>query len=350
MRSRVGDLHVPRQPDLLERPDRPPAHVHLAGAQAVDRRAGEGVVVVVPALAERRQRHDPVVAALVLGLVGPAAERVAHGVHAPRHVVEQEDPYEAAPHHPGQAALPRGVDRVADGERDPQGQDHPQHVEAVERPDERVVVQVAPVAPAALHALGGHEPAHVRVEEAGEAPEHAVAPVRRVGVPLAVGERVVLAVVGHPLGHGALDRHGAQDREGRANRRVRLERPVGEQAVEPHRDAEAAQRVERRQHDHVHGADGGLPQQAHRGEHAEGRHHHRDEGDDAARDARARSDRGDRRTSDGELGHVAGTPVRWMAWSVAGGAGRGPSSVYGPDPYTDEVEARQGHPDRGRRP
>ena len=37
--------------------------------------------------------------------------------------------------------------------------------------------------------------------------------VRRVGVALAVGQRVVLAVVGHPLRHRALQRHRAQDRE-----------------------------------------------------------------------------------------------------------------------------------------
>ena len=61
---------------------------------------------------------------------------------------------------------------------------------------------------------------------------HAVTDVRRVRIPLPIGELVVRAVVGHPGDHGALDRHRIEDREDVADRRPRLERPMREQAVE----------------------------------------------------------------------------------------------------------------------
>ena len=139
----------------------------------------------------------------------------------------------------------------------------------------------------------------------------------------------MLAVVGHPLGHGPLDRHGAQDRERRADRRVRLEAAVGEQRWKP-TVIPSRRRVEADEQDHVHRADGDAPQQAHRGEDAERRHHHRDEGDDAARDARARSRVATvaRRTVSSVTLRVSGSVE---AWSTVGRRGRSPSSVYGPD-------------------
>ena len=53
----------------------------------------------------------------------------------------------------------------------------------------------------------------VRVEQAAQraAPAAAVVDVRAVRVALAVGEGVVLAVVGDPRDDGALDRGGAED-------------------------------------------------------------------------------------------------------------------------------------------
>ena len=61
----VGNLHVPDEPEPLEPADDPPRDVELAAVEAVPRGRGEGVVVVVPALAEDEQRDEPVVAGLV---------------------------------------------------------------------------------------------------------------------------------------------------------------------------------------------------------------------------------------------------------------------------------------------
>ena len=58
----LGDLDVPGQAEGLQHADANPVDVELVPGQAVARRRRVGVVVVVPALAERQQRHPPVVA------------------------------------------------------------------------------------------------------------------------------------------------------------------------------------------------------------------------------------------------------------------------------------------------
>ena len=87
--------------------------------------------------------------------------------------------------------------------------------------------------------MGAEQPPHMRVPQARHhSPQaRAVAGVGAMGVALLVGERVVLAVVGHPVDHRPLQRHRAQHGERVAQRVVGLEGAVGEQAVEAHRDA-----------------------------------------------------------------------------------------------------------------
>ena len=63
----------------------------------------EGVVVVVPRLAEGDPGEPPDVARLVLDAEAARAEEVADGVDRPGDVVEQEDPDQAAPEHRLQA-------------------------------------------------------------------------------------------------------------------------------------------------------------------------------------------------------------------------------------------------------
>ena len=69
-------------------------------------------------------------------------------------------------------------------------------------------------------------------------------PPGRVRVALAVGERVVLAVIGDPADDRALDGQRAGDRERDPQRPVRLERAVREVAVEADGDAEPGDHVE----------------------------------------------------------------------------------------------------------
>src|SRR5689334_286893 len=78
--GRIGPVHVPDEAQAGEQSDEQPGGVGLAPAEAVQRHRRERVVVVVPALAEREQRHEEVVPARVAGLEGPRAHAVADRV------------------------------------------------------------------------------------------------------------------------------------------------------------------------------------------------------------------------------------------------------------------------------
>src|SRR5262249_39713058 len=80
---RGRDSHVPGEAHPRQHADDQVAHVELPPAQAVPRRGGERVVVVVPALAEGHDPEEDVVAALVAALEGLRAPDVAHRVDAP---------------------------------------------------------------------------------------------------------------------------------------------------------------------------------------------------------------------------------------------------------------------------
>src|SRR3954452_19923226 len=95
--------HVPCEPELLEPPDDARRDVELPWLEAVPRRGREGVVVVVPGLAEGQRREPQQVARLVARVELLAAEEVAERVDRVGDVVQQEDAHEPAPQHPGQA-------------------------------------------------------------------------------------------------------------------------------------------------------------------------------------------------------------------------------------------------------
>ncbi len=124
--------------------------------------------------------------------------------------------------------------------------------------------------------MGLEQPADVCVPQARDHPAQAGAMpgVRAVRVALFVGERVVLAVVGHPVDHRTLQRHRPEDRERVAQPRVRLERPVGQQAVEADRDADCGEQVHDGEDRQVARPEEVVPQQRRRRDHPEKRDHH----------------------------------------------------------------------------
>ena len=270
-------------------------------------------MVVVPPLAEHEHRDDPVVAGLVAHLVVAPAPHVADRVHAEGRVLVEEDAHEPAPDQALDAAGP-AVERVADRERDPERRDDPEQVHAVDRPDQLVVVQILPVEPALLHPEVREHPADMRVDESLERLAHPVTVprVRRVRVALLVGERVVLPVIGDPLGQRPLHGHAAEDREGRLDGSARLEGAVGEVAVEPDRDSECANDIHCDHDRDVDGMERDVPESPCRDEDPERRDDDRDQRHDLADSARARpnsADGGLQRSSngDGNFGH--GQPI-----------------------------------------
>jgi hypothetical protein len=85
-----------------------------------------------------------------------------------------------------------------------------------------------------------------------------------VRIALDVGERVVLAVVGHPGDHRALDRHRAEDRDHRAERPRGLKRPVREHPVVAERHAHAGDHVQTDEQPELQRPDRAVPQHHYR--------------------------------------------------------------------------------------
>ena len=227
--------------------------VDVALAQAVGRRRGEGVVVVVPGLAEGGHGEPEQVARVVVGGVALLAEEVAERVDAVGHVVNHQHAHAAAPEQAGEGGRERAADGVAERERERQPDEHPEQEGLVHPADHRVLLEVRRVAGLGTAVGVDEEPAHVCVKEARERAAHPalVAHVRAVGVALLVGEGVVLAVVGHPGGHRPLDRHRAHDREPAVHPGLGLEGPVREVAVEAHGHAQAGDQVHDQEHRYV---------------------------------------------------------------------------------------------------
>ncbi len=212
----------------------------LPGLQAVEGGGREGMVVVVPGLAHRQRREPEHVARLVLDREPLAPEEVADRVDRPGHVVEQEHPDEAAPQERGERAAEAAADDPPERERDREGQRDPQGKQLVDHAQGVVLHQVGRESLTIGRADGLEQPPHVRMPQAlHAAPEARAAQVGGVWIAVLVGERVVLAVVGHPPDHRTLDRHRAEHGDDRPERRRGLERAVREHAVVAERDAQA---------------------------------------------------------------------------------------------------------------
>ena len=75
--------------------------IHLPPAVAMGGVAPIGVVIVVPPFAVRDQGHEPVIAAVLIGLVGAVAPNMRQRIHAPRdmpygHGADEDAPYQQA--------------------------------------------------------------------------------------------------------------------------------------------------------------------------------------------------------------------------------------------------------------
>src|SRR3954451_20516574 len=124
--------HVPHEFRRLHRPDHPGGRVDLPPAQPVHRRAREGVVGVMPGLAEGERREPEHVRRVVVPLEAAGAEEVADRVDRPRDVVQQEDADQTAPERAGHRARDAAVDPPAERGRDRDADRHPQREQRVD--------------------------------------------------------------------------------------------------------------------------------------------------------------------------------------------------------------------------
>src|SRR5712692_8232198 len=90
-------IDITGKPDTLERPDQVAGDIELPPVQSVKSGAWECVVVIMPALAETQQAHDPLVVALIVGLKLALAKGVTDRIDAPCDVMSQENAHQPAP-------------------------------------------------------------------------------------------------------------------------------------------------------------------------------------------------------------------------------------------------------------
>jgi hypothetical protein len=223
---------VPGQPQALHRADDPAGRIELPPPQAVQRRTGEGVMVVVPGLPEGEEREPEDVRGVVVDREAPGAEE-------------------------RQTEL---IDQVM----------------WCRRKIRTAPPQSAPVrGSATVPPIAQPRPNGSAMPEAGHrAAEAAAMPVRRVWIALPVGVGVVLAVVGDPGHDRALDRHGAEPREHVLDRLVGLEGAVREQPVEAERHAEACEHVHDREDREVAPVEPRVPEEHDRDEERDERDGH----------------------------------------------------------------------------
>ena len=100
-RQRTRYLHVRSQSEPFEQTNQVSGHVDLPPCEAVIGRGWKRVMIVVPTLAEGEQTyHDIVTTRVTSSRKRPLAECMTYGVHAPRYVVSQTDPYQSTPQEP----------------------------------------------------------------------------------------------------------------------------------------------------------------------------------------------------------------------------------------------------------
>src|SRR5712691_11548932 len=173
-------IDITSQPKALERPDQVAGDVKLPPVQPVKSGARECVVVVMPALAETQQTHDPLVVALIVGLELALAKGVTDRIDAPGDVMSQENAHQSAP----QQTAP-----TAYGERNNQRQHCPYHKCAADKHNHSIVDQVAAI-DIRIGLLAIEDPAHMCVKKAIDG---------TMWIALAVRLRVMLDMRGSPI-------------------------------------------------------------------------------------------------------------------------------------------------------
>mmetsp|Transcript_18839 Transcript_18839/g.51181 ORF Transcript_18839/g.51181 Transcript_18839/m.51181 type:complete len:271 (-) Transcript_18839:250-1062(-) len=204
---------------------RVPCEVDLPPLQSVPARGLEGVMVVVPALAEGEDPNDPVVHGVASGVPVLEAPHMAHRVDRPGDVPDPRNPEEESPHQEGEAA--KGVEA---GDWQGNGMQRVGPLQEAVEPLRGQVLGVALVSPHP-RPLRIEEPACVRPPEAVE---------RRVHVVLRLRACVVVPVRGDPIDGVALQRQGAAVGKQVLKKLGRLEGPVSQLAMVGQRDAKHA--------------------------------------------------------------------------------------------------------------
>ena len=254
----AGDKNdVLNQAQLFHEPDGPGGGIGLFPAHPMAGRAGESVVVIVPAFAHGKDAEEEVVATFVSGFELAAAEGVADRVHGPGDVLIKEETNKAAPNQAGEGAEPGRLTHQVGRPGTDEGGDSEAHKDPKPKgfvdKDNDGVLQHGTGVFLDVRFEVVQNPANVRVPEALE---------RGVGVTFIVGVGVVLGVGGSPVEGGALHGHGSGNEEKGFDPRVCLESFVGQHPVETEGNAEGTDRVHRKEQGQVHPVYPAIPEES----------------------------------------------------------------------------------------
>src|SRR5579872_4960054 len=228
--------------ELLQQSDDVAGDIDLVPVQAVKGRFGEGVVIVMPSLAQAEKADRPLIAALIGRIERPPSELVTHRVHGPGQMMGDEESDQAAP----EKSTPP-VDEI----RNDETEHCPERERAADEDRGAVLQQVLGISLRLATRLGAEHPANMRVEQALE---------RAVRIPRLVGESVVLPVRRDPLQNGAFDSHGAESEQHEPDHRTTLEAAMRGKAMEADCDTEPGEQVQSNQQCNVHRHDLTLPE------------------------------------------------------------------------------------------
>ncbi len=226
---------------------------------------------VMPAFTQRQRRERPKVSSPVMpaGDEWPVTDQVAQRVHAPGHMLKQEDADQPGPEQRQQGGM---TAEAAQDPADASGQGQRRYAQGGKgsrhRPHRPIGQQVGGIA-LLRRWITGEQPANMGVQRAPHlAARPGAEPVRRMRVARPIGERVVPPVRSHPPQHVALEAHRSGDSQGDTQRGPGGEAPVGQAPVEAHSHPEPGYQIEENCEPNVSQANTRTPQQPHRGDQA----------------------------------------------------------------------------------
>ncbi len=196
---------------MFQREDAQPTEIDFPPPKSEPGRMGKGVVVVVPSLAKRPDRHEPVIAAGVSRDKAPLAPKMADGVDAEDKLMHQENANGTAPEQALQRACPSPRDRTTQDGGHEEGEEHPENVQSVNALDHRVAVEVGDVGKGS-RPINAKQPTHVGVPKSLQlSPKPRPVQIRGMEVSGVIGEEMVCPVVADPTRDRALGCHTASN-------------------------------------------------------------------------------------------------------------------------------------------
>ena len=214
------------------------------------------------------QCERPEIAAVVVRVVGPHAEQMAHRIDAPGRLMRHEDPDHPAPEKSLERA-PSAVEGEPDRGRQCEAESKPQQIEPVRQRGRPVADEIGYVASGVLR-LRLEQPAHMGAPEPGES--RLVRPMR---ILIGVGMGMMTAMGRRPEQDRPFARHRAESGEDQPQRGSAFECTVGEIAMKADLDADRAGQIEREEEPERHRSGPAyVPSHDEGGERPQGRHHH----------------------------------------------------------------------------